>query len=284
MTSHFDHFNDDLGGYDIQGVDKTKTVHLPQADTSQPCRACQSTGKFRSYSGRVIGDCFKCKGTGRVTARQIGAQKAKITRENNVIAGIEAFKQNNPEAWAWILREAPRFEFANAMSEALKQWGRLTDNQLAAVMRCVEKNKARREERAAQAPVADTAGVDRLKAAFDHAIAYSAAKGRTLTRPRITLGDTTISPAKENSANPGALYVKAGQTYLGKIASGRFFASRECTPEAEARVLAFLADPKAAAEAYGIETGVCCVCNATLTNKESIERGIGPICAERFGW
>lgn len=47
--------------------------------------------------------------------------------------------------------------------------------------------------------------------------------------------------------------------------------------------LAFIADPKAAAEAYGQETGVCCICNATLTSEWRL-RGIGPICAQKFGW
>jgi hypothetical protein len=41
-------------------------------------------------------------------------------------------------------------------------------------------------------------------------------------------------------------------------------------------------DPKAALEAYGHELGQCGVCNRTLTNPESIEAGIGPICAARL--
>lgn len=93
----------------------------------------------------------------------------------------------------------------------------------------------------------------------------------------------TISPAKATSANAGALYVKAGSTYLGKITGGKFFASRDCQPEEQAKVLSFVADPAAAAKAYGQETGVCCVCNATLRSEWRL-RGIGPICAEKMGW
>ncbi|QPX62591.1 hypothetical protein SEA_WOLLYPOG_39 [Arthrobacter phage Wollypog] len=37
-----------------------------------------------------------------------------------------------------------------------------------------------------------------------------------------------------------------------------------------------------AAKEYGKETGTCIVCGRTLTNPDSIEAGIGPICAERF--
>lgn len=38
----------------------------------------------------------------------------------------------------------------------------------------------------------------------------------------------------------------------------------------------------AQAKAYGAENGVCCRCGATLTNPDSIEAGIGPICAGKF--
>lgn len=36
------------------------------------------------------------------------------------------------------------------------------------------------------------------------------------------------------------------------------------------------------AKAYGKDTGVCCCCGKTLTNPESIEAGIGPVCASKF--
>lgn len=37
-----------------------------------------------------------------------------------------------------------------------------------------------------------------------------------------------------------------------------------------------------AAKAFGVETGVCCVCGRTLRKPESIAAGIGPICAGKF--
>lgn len=36
------------------------------------------------------------------------------------------------------------------------------------------------------------------------------------------------------------------------------------------------------AQEFGRIYGVCCRCGATLTNEESIEAGIGPICATKF--
>lgn len=52
----------------------------------------------------------------------------------------------------------------------------------------------------------------------------------------------------------------------------------------DAILAAIAADPKAASLAYGRELGHCGVCGRTLTNPESIDAGIGPICAGRMGW
>lgn len=284
---------DDLLGERTSSV---KAAVVPPAnyqpqDFSEPCRKCRGTGTFSGWSGRSVGPCFSCKGKGKLTfktsaqARQRNRETAAEREAAKRLAALEAFKAEHADVWAWM--DGSTFPLAQEMLAKLVKWGSLTDKQIAFCRGMIEKRDAAKvaaEERKAGAAVVDTAGVDRLKAAFDTAIAYAAAKGRGLKMPRITIGNTVISPAKATSANPGALYVKSGGLYLGKITEGRFFASRECSPEMQTKVLAFIADPKAAAEAYGIETGVCCICNATLTNKESKERGIGPICAQKFGW
>jgi hypothetical protein len=36
--------------------------------------------------------------------------------------------------------------------------------------------------------------------------------------------------------------------------------------------------------AFGLETGECMICSKLLTNPKSIKRGIGPICAAKYGW
>lgn len=43
-------------------------------------------------------------------------------------------------------------------------------------------------------------------------------------------------------------------------------------------------DPKKASLAYGKESGVCGVCSSPLTNKESLDLGIGPVCRGKMGW
>jgi Family of unknown function (DUF6011) len=44
------------------------------------------------------------------------------------------------------------------------------------------------------------------------------------------------------------------------------------------------ADPKGASILYGLKLGVCGICGRTLTNQESRDLGIGPICAKKMGW
>ena len=54
--------------------------------------------------------------------------------------------------------------------------------------------------------------------------------------------------------------------------------------EVEREIVAVAADPLNAAIAYGKKYGKCSVCARTLTDEDSINRGIGPVCAERFGF
>jgi hypothetical protein len=51
------------------------------------------------------------------------------------------------------------------------------------------------------------------------------------------------------------------------------------------KVLTAIAEnPGEYAKQYGLLIGKCGVCGRTLTNDESRERGIGPVCASRWGW
>lgn len=43
-------------------------------------------------------------------------------------------------------------------------------------------------------------------------------------------------------------------------------------------------NPAEAAANYGRHIGSCGICGRTLTNDESRARGIGPVCAENWGW
>jgi Family of unknown function (DUF6011) len=292
-----DSLDDLLGGPVVARPRPTPPESYRPKDFSEPCPKCRGRGRFISYTGRDCGPCFTCKGAGQKTFKAPAAvradnrEKAAARKAQKTADNILAFKAAHPVAFAWINDETAKaepFPFAVAMVEALAKFGDLTERQLETCERLAAKaaeRKAERAKRIAEAPAADSAGVERLKAAFDHAAAYTAAKAKGLTvrNPKITIGGMTISPAKAHSANPGALYVKAGDQYLGKIAGGRFHAAFSCTAEQSAKVLEFVANPAEAAKVYGQETGTCCICNATLRSEWRL-KGIGPICAEKFGF
>ena len=117
------------------------------------------------------------------------------------------------------------------------------------------------------------------------AVALNTAIANGLRRPKLRLGDFTFALAPASGKNAGAVYVTtAEKVYLGKLAEGKFFGTRECAPATETAIIAAVVDPYAAAVAHGHLTGSCSCCGRELTNEESVRLGIGPICRAKFGW
>lgn len=104
----------------------------------------------------------------------------------------------------------------------------------------------------------------------------SRAKGRVQLRLQ---GVTLKAVTKGNNA--GALYLYRGGEYVGKV-------TREGTcyspihPDLAPVLTEATADPVAAAQAYGRDTGSCACCGRTLTDPVSIWAAIGPVCLERL--
>ena len=269
------------------------TAAAATAEVLETCKKCRGRGKFIGYSGRVLGDCFTCKGKGKVAFKTTAdvrlkqREQARARAKRAAASNLDNWAEANPAEAAWMRRNGT-FGFALAMMEAVAKYGSLTEKQLAAVHSCMSREIMRDQQRA-EAAKADAARVADAKAVAGLepiVVAFEQAKERGLKRPKVRLGSVKLSLAPATGRNAGSIYVveAASDTYLGKITEGRFIRSRECSPEQEAEVLAVCADPKAAAVAYGRRTGECCICGRELTNKESIELGIGPICAEKFGW
>jgi hypothetical protein len=185
------------------------------------------------------------------------------------IATFATFAANNAAEAQWLMDNHERSDFARSLLRGLLQWGNLTPRQLAAVTKC-----------AAPRPAALAVQDDALRQCFERATA----KG--LKRPVLRLDSIKVSPAPATGKNPGALYVKAVDaegTYLGKVMGGSFTRSFACSDDQAAQVASLMSDPAKALDAYGRRTGNCGCCGRPLTAAESVERGIGPICAEKFG-
>jgi SWI/SNF-related matrix-associated actin-dependent regulator 1 of chromatin subfamily A len=109
--------------------------------------------------------------------------------------------------------------------------------------------------------------------------------GVDLKRPRITIGALRVkaSPTHGN-LNPGSLYVERNGEYQGKItADGIFHPTGYAARETAEELLAIDEDPVGQARKHGRLTGQCSICSRLLTDPVSVERGIGPICAGRWG-
>ena len=276
MNSIFN-MNDDLEA--LNGVSvQTTTLY------KEPCKKCQGRGKFIGYTGYSLGDCFSCKGAGfhefktSPQYRDKARTSTAARKERQATATIEAFAAEYTAEHAWMVKTAPRFEFAKSMLDAVVKFGSLTEKQLAAVQKCVAKDAERNVERAARVEAAPQVDITKIE------VSFAKAMEKGIKRPKLRLADFKFSPAPATGNNAGAIYIKSGDTYLGKIAGGKLFKSRECDDQTASSILVAAADPEAAAIAYGRRFGSCAICARELTNGESIDRGIGPICAEKFGW
>lgn len=255
------------------------------ATHTEKCPKCRGARVFYSYSGRSLGPCFKCKGKGTLTFATSKAERtqAKVSRverkARDAESNLESFAQSFATESDWVQKNASKqepFAFAVAMRDAVKKYGTLTDNQLAAIRKCIMRETARTEERVQRESNAKEIDASALEAAFAKA-------SESLQWPKFSCGPFRVSKASAESKNAGSLYVKGnGGVYLGKISSGKFFPSRECTADLESEFRTLAADPKQAAIAHGKLTGSCACCGRALTNKESIELGIGPICASKW--
>lgn len=176
---------------------------------------------------------------------------------------------NAPEI-KWIIKNAGSNDFAASLDRQLISKGTLSDGQIAAVVRILAR------------PVSAPVDLGALNGVEQVQIAFATATESGLKRPKLHLGDFLLKMAPAAGKNAGAIYVTANGEYLGKIAGGKLHATRDCSAEQQSAIVALCADPLKSAVAYGQQTGRCACCGLELTNAESIELGIGPICRTRY--
>jgi hypothetical protein len=286
----FDDMADDLGA--VYASTPVAAAAKEVVYFEQNCPKCTGSGMYYGAS-RYGMQCFTCKGKGKLSFKTSPATraKAKDSAKRRATAKVDAqatkvaeWKAANPAETAWMESSAPRFEFAKSMLDALNKYGSLTEKQMATVQRLTVQSAERQAqyqvERQAKAETAPQVSVEAIE------VAFKTAKGAGIKFPKLRLEGFVFSPAGENSSNAGAVYIKNKEdgVYLGKVMGGKLFTSRDCTVEAKERIVAVATDPKQAAIAYGQKFGSCAVCGRALTDSESVDRGIGPICAGKYGW
>jgi len=249
------------------------------AEKRYPCGQCAGTGL---YSGvRVHQDkreCFACRGKGYFKTDPRKLEKARLQRAKKKQDAIEAAQQLNRETtiYASVFAMATWNDLARSLAEqhnAGKAW---SEKQVAAIQAMLVRMEERRAQREAEAKEVN------LQSIIDM---FAHARERGYKRPVYRAEGLKISLAPATGNNAGALYVKTeNDEYIGKVADGRFFGTREATDEHKTALSVIAENPRDAAIRYGRRTGSCACCGRVLSNKQSIDLGIGPICAEKWGF
>ncbi len=243
------------------------------------CYACKGSKVFRSqFTGRVVGECYSCKGTGQVSPK---AAKTHATRKANVAAAVQAkldriaaFTAAHTDVLIYLGARAERWDFARNVLKTFADTGSLTPNQLAAAHRCMEQDAARDKARQAAIVAAEPHGTG-LDLSKVPAGRYAVPNGDTRLK-------VLINRPKAPSKWSGYIFVSDAAEYGNRQDYGRQAPGKTYTGKIQAELATIAADPKAAAAAYGKLTGTCGVCGTHLEDSESIARGIGPVCASRF--
>ena len=162
--------------------------------------------------------------------------------------------------------------FAQSLVEQIINKGSLSEKQMFAASAMLMKIKNNKEERQRNIVSIDLSNVKKI---FDKA-------HEAIKNPKFRVDNMVLSRAPDNGRNAGAIYVKVDGEYAGKVTGGYWLPFK--APEGTFEKLQEIAkDPLGSAVAYGKRTGNCSACGRDLTNHGSIEKGIGPICAERWG-
>ena len=174
----------------------------------------------------------------------------------------------------YALREIMSWNsFAQSLVEQIINKGSLSEKQMFAASAMLMKIKQNKEEKKSNIVSIDLSNVKKI---FDKA--HEAIKS-----PKFRVDNMVLSRAPDSGVNAGAIYVKVDGEYAGKVTGGYWLPCKG-SPEGTLEKLQEVAkDPLGSAVAYGIRTGNCSACGRDLTNHGSIEKGIGPICAERWG-
>jgi hypothetical protein len=200
------------------------------------------------------------------------AQQFSVTTKRD---GLVTFSSDLSDAEVLQSLRGQRSSFAQDLA---RKWNKLSAKQYAWAHKLAQDNLK-------VAPVKSNqpSQFDALFAAFQ------AAKSKGAKRLTLRFEGVNVKPNRDNTA----LWVTSQSEtemgeyglkpkYLGKVTTSG--CDSRLSDDVKAIIMGAANDPLNAAIRYGKVSGECSCCGRELTVKESIERGIGPICAKKFGW
>tara|TARA_Y100000034_G_scaffold131908_1_gene193663 strand:+ start:157 stop:999 length:843 start_codon:yes stop_codon:yes gene_type:complete len=247
-----------------------------------PCDRCAGSGIATwGYVNIQSGRCNVCNGKGYFLSSPAQRQKAKVSRNkrkekkaNETADMAHRFRVEHKEL-VEFLESCTWSEFAQSLVQGLNKYGNLSERQMNSAYSMMEKCAANRAKKDAAKPKFDLTRINEL---------FATAQGNGAKKPAIVVDNLRLSLAPLNGRNAGYIYVKDNGNYAGKISpEGVFSAVRECRDEVKHELEELAKDPVNTMIRHGRSTGRCSCCNRELTKKISIDAGIGPICAEKFG-
>jgi len=250
-----------------------------------PCMPCAGTGRWSGgYNQHGESKCFACKGKGFFMSSEHDRRKARQKRVTSKAKKLTDAQAALVEAHPKLIGDLKGMiewnDFARSLLEQFESRGSLSENQINSAYRMIAKTAATKKAKAkAREDAAVEVDLSPIKVMFDGAFE----KGHR--RPTYRALGLIISRAPDHGSNAGALYVKTEcDEYQGKItAENKFYAVSSADAATGESLKVIADDPTDAAIKYGRLTGNCACCGRTLTNKLSIERGIGPICRDNMG-
>jgi hypothetical protein len=190
---------------------------------------------------------------------------------------ISAFTVEHKALLEYLGARVHRWNFAHSLVEQFSRTGSLSSGQIETAYRCMREDAQRAEQTPLQAPAkAPTQPrVDAIDLRHVPAGRYAVPSGET--RLKVLIAKPTDDPRRIHW-----IFVSDAAEYGNRRKYGSQRPGGSYRGLIEKELAQIAADPKAAAIAYGRLTGKCCVCGRTLEDAESIARGIGPICAQKF--
>ena len=286
--------DDPLKGLD-DDLDRLSKENAKPA-VKHPCGQCGGTGLWRRGINRYgQKKCFACNGKGFFKTSQAHRDKAResrrVSKAKKLATAQQAFEEQFPGLMSDLIAVADWNQFARSMVDSYQQYGALTEKQVKASQRMLAKlaeNKAKREaERKENETVVD---LSPIKAMFATAV------NNGLKRPKYRAEGLVITMAPSHGANAGHLYVKtlalkiaeddySSGDYQGKITPDNVFKPAYGSHKETVKALHVIAaNPLQASMDFGRKTGTCGCCGRELTDPNSIAAGIGPICANKWGF
>ena len=188
------------------------------------------------------------------------------TEWNAKIRGDVAPTDDHEDLVSWLEKQ-DWSDFAQSLAKQYRDRGSLSPKQVTAAENMRKKVERSRKEKEAQETGLDLSS---LPSGY-----YAVPEGETRLKVRVAHG-------KPGSKWEGWTFVSDGAAYGQRKNYGSQKPNGTYKGSVEDALRSILESPFEAQKAYGHLTGTCGACGRHLEDEESIRKGIGPICAQKW--